>query len=355
VRRETRQFLVGLAITGAVALVFVAYPLWFQFFGPGRYHGFSSTFWADLASYPAYARQSLGGDAAVASRLAPNPTEENTFFGWPLLVLVAVVGLWLWRDLAARLAFVTAVVTGALSLGNRVIWNGRMTHYRGPWVLFSHLPLFDTVIVSRIALVTASAVGVLLAVAADRLIRIAPAVERPGFPVRLLAAGTAAAVLLPVAPHRLGTAPRPHIPRFVTSGHWRQYIAPGRTFVVVPIGATNNANTTGLEWATAARLGFGVPQGSFLGPTGPHDLTARWLAPEQPTEVLLTKVANGTPISIGPAEREQARRDVRFWRADAVTLAPNRPHEAELKDALNALFGPAQRVDDLWIWDVRHF
>jgi hypothetical protein len=342
-RREVRPFLAGLAVAGAVAVPLTAYPLWMQFLGPGHYHGLPPAFSADLAAYPAYARESVAGDPTIAGRLAANPTEENEFFGWPLLVLVAFIGYWLRGVLAARLALLVGVVAGLLSLGDRIAWQ----HHAlgpGPYRLLSRLPLFDSMITTRLGLVVAVSIGVLLALAADRVLAAAPAAGS-GLPVRLLATGAVVAVLLPVAPTRLQTVDRPPLPEFITSGHWRGYVGAGRTLVPVPM-----VGTMGMRWAIAARHDFAVAQGYFLGPTSADDPSGRFFASPRPTQVLLEDAALGHPHTIGAAERDQARADVRYWRADAIVLPGDQPR---VRAALDQLFGPGARVDDVWVWDVR--
>jgi hypothetical protein len=344
VRREVRPFLTGLAVAGAVVVPLTAYPLWMQFLGPGHYHGLPPAFSADLAAYSAYARESVAGDPTIAGRLAANPTEENEFFGWPVLVLVAFIGYWLRGVLAARLAVLVGVVAGLLSLGDRIAWQ----HHAlgpGPYRLLSHLPLFDSMITTRLGLVVAVAIGVLFALAADRVLAAGPVVA--GLPVRLLAAGAAVAALLPIAPTRLQTVDRPPLPAFITSGHWRGYIGPGRTVVPVPMDGT-----MGMRWAIAAKLDFAVAQGYFLGPTSADDPAGRFFASPRPTQVLLEDAAQGRPHAIGAAERDQARADVRYWRADAIVLPRDWPGEP-VRTALDQLFGPGARVDDVWLWDVR--
>jgi hypothetical protein len=138
------------------------------------------------------------------------------------------------------------------------------------------------------------------------------------------------------------------VPAFISSGHWRDHVAAGRTLVPVPIGG----NTIGMRWASDAGLGFAVPQGYFLGPSGPHDPTGRYFAPARPTQEILEAVAAGETPPIGAAERERAHEDARFWRADAVVLAPGQGHGDELRAALDDLFGAGRRIDDVWVWDV---
>ena len=60
--------------------------------------------------------------------------------------------------------------------------------------------------------------------------------------------------------------------------------------------------------------------------------------------------------AVGPADIAQARSDVRYWKADAVALPDRGPRGRDnLKIVLDALYGPGQRVDDVWLWDVRPF
>jgi hypothetical protein len=342
VRRDVRPFLTGLVVAGAVAVPLTAYPLWMQFLGPGHYHGLPPAFSADLAAYPAYARESVAGDLTIAGKLAANATEENEFFGWPLLVLVAFIGYWLRGVLAARLALLVGVVAGLLSLGDRIAWQ----HHAlgpGPYRLVSRLPLFDSMITTRLGLVVAVAIAVLLALASDRVLEAAPLVT--GLPVRLLATGAAVAALLPVAPTRLQSVDRPPLPEFITSGHWRGYVDAGRTVVPVPM-----VGTMGMRWAVAARHDFAVAQGYFLGPTSADDPSGRFFASPRPTQVLLEDAAQGRPHQIGATEREQARADVRYWRADAIVVPGD---QSGVRAALDGLFGPGTRVDDVWVWDVR--
>jgi hypothetical protein len=342
VRQEVRPFLTGLAVAGAVVVPLIAYPLWMQFLGPGHYHGLPPAFSADLAAYPAYARESVAGDPTIAGKLAANPTEENEFFGWPLLVLVAFIGYWLRGVLAARLALLAGVVAGLLSLGDRIAWQ----HHAlgpGPYRLLSRLPLFDSMITTRLGLVVAVSIGVLLALAANRVLEARPVVA--GLPVRLLATGAAVAALLPMAPTRLQTVDRPPLPEFITSGHWRGYVSAGRTLVPVPM-----VGTMGMRWAIAARHDFAVAQGYFLGPASADDPSGRFFASPRPTQVVLEDAAQGRPHAIGAAERDQARADVRYWRADAIVLPGDQP---QVRAALDQLYGPGTRVDDVWVWDVR--
>ena len=56
--------------------------------------------------------------------------------------------------------------------------------------------------------------------------------------------------------------------------------------------------------------------------------------------------------AVTEADKLNALKDLRYWRADAVVLSEHRHAEA-LHTFLTALRGEGQRVADAWVWDVR--
>src|SRR5439155_752972 len=77
-------FLRGLGVTALVAGVALAYPLYMQFAGPQRYHGIGfnqNVHSEDLASYAAIPYLSVGRLVGPWGKLAPNLSEETTFWG----------------------------------------------------------------------------------------------------------------------------------------------------------------------------------------------------------------------------------------------------------------------------------
>lgn len=342
-----------LAVAGGLTLAVAAYPLWMQWFGPGHRSGHPidpDKYALRLASYVSYATQSLGGGAPDPRRLAANVTEESSFFGWPLLLFALGAVAWLRREHLVRVLAVTGVVSALLSLGNTITWAVRGAGVPGPFRLLNGLPVVDAMVVARFALITTAVLGVLLALVADRLLTGRPPQRVGRVPVRPVVALGLAVALVPVLPRPLPATHRPYVPHFVTAGGWRAYVAPGRTLVPVPV-----ENMTSVQWGAAAGVGFAVPQGYFLGPTSPTDDTGRWGVDPRPTAVLWTEVATGrrpAPVTVTEAERAQAVVDVRYWKADAVVLPRHRRQEA-LRAVLDACFGPGQRVDDVWVWDVR--
>jgi hypothetical protein len=364
-RAALADFLRGLAVTAVVAFVLLAYPLWMHFLGPQSFHGtgFDLVIHAeDIAAYGAYPQRTLAGALGLGTSLAPNPTEENSFFGLPLLVLAVVCLVVLWRraDPARRATLralaVTALVFTVLSWGPRAKILGVHTDIPLPYALLGHLPVFDAALPSRLAFVVAPVVGLILAHTVDALR------ARPAPTARARAAWFAgfAVALVPLVPIPLLTVEREPLPDFITSGLWREYVSPGG--VLTPVPLTIDLTPDGQRWqayALARRQGeFAIPAGFFLGPGGPGGRGRIGPVP-RPTETLLAEVARtGQVPTITDADRAAARDDLRYWGVEVVVLDPQmhgtkfRLHPDAVLDATTQLLGPPERVADVWLWRI---
>jgi hypothetical protein len=350
--RRARPLAAGLAITGVLVGLAAAYPLWMQFAGPQHrvgHPGDPDKYALTVGSFVRYATESLAGSRTSATGWAPNTTEQTSFYGWPVVVLALAAVWWLRRKIVVQVLAMVAVVSAAFSIGTTWTEGTRRTSVPAPFALVADLPVLDSVVISRFALVTTAALGVLLATAGDRFAAMRASGTGKGRLVPLVAAVAVFAALLPIAPTPLRASGRTPVPDFVTSGAWRDHVAPGRTLVPVPV-----SGMTSIYWSSAGKAGFAVPGGYFLGPVSPTDPTGRWGTDPQPTTKLLGAVSNGTrDTNVSPADIARARADVRFWKADAVALPDGVSRHDEVKTVLDAMFGPGQRVDDVWLWDVR--
>lgn len=231
-----RPFLTGLGVAVAVSAPLLAYPLYWQFAGPGHYRSVTwfSKFNADLGAYPRFSPLTFGGTGS-ADAYAQNVTELNAFFGWPLLLVAAGIAIWLRRDVPVRVAAVVAVVFAACSLGKEVTYAGRPTGVPGPWRFVADLPIFNVAVSTRLALGVAAAIGVLLAIGLDRALSSGGhptwlAVPRAG----LAALAVVVVALLPIAPRPLPAVEADPVPVFFTRGIWRDYVPEDRAVMPVP-------------------------------------------------------------------------------------------------------------------------
>jgi hypothetical protein len=358
-RAEAPTFLAGLGVAAALSSALLAYPLWFQFNGPQSYGAIPhlATIGNNLFSLTTFASQSIGGMHQVGY-FAYNGSEENGFFGWPLLALTAIAAVWLWRSsMVARVAAITAGVFLVLSMGVELRIASRATGIPLPWKLFAEIPLVGSILPARLAFAAIPAIGIVLAVATDRVFKLTPDGSwrdalRADLPVRLLWLGAVVAVLLPVAPSRLDVYERPVAPEFFSSGAWRDFAEPGRSIVAVPPPG-GQANYQ-VAWQIAADMKFNHIEGYFIGPWAPDGHGWYGVQIPRPTSALLTNVAaTGTAPPVIDAMRQQAVEDLRFWQADAVVLDPTSAHADEVRETLDGLIGAGRFVGGVWAWDVR--
>ncbi|MFI7217078.1 DUF2079 domain-containing protein [Micromonospora maritima] len=364
-RAELPRMAAGLGVTALVAGALLAYPLWLHFAGPQRFHGtgFDPLVHSeDIAAYLSFPRRSLAGWTGWGTSLAPNPTEENSFFGVPLLLLAVACFALLWRraDRAFRATLValgvTAVVFAVLSWGPTAKWNGRRTDQLLPFGVLDNLPVVNAALPSRLALVVAPVIGLLLAYAVDSL-RARPPRHRLGG-----AAWTVGfvAALLPLLPTPLLTSVREPVPAFITSGAWTRYVPPDG--VLTPLPLTVDVYPDGQRWqayALAHRQGeFRIPAGFFLGPGGPDGRGRIGPVPRTFDTLMDQAGRTGLVPIITEGSIRQSQADLRYWGVRAVVLA-DRVHGAKydvdeeaLRRTATALLGPPERVEDVWVWRV---
>jgi hypothetical protein len=318
----------GTAVLAAGAVL--AYPLYHQFFGRGHYRGLPDyilLYGSDLASYWSFARRSIAGDPEIAGRLAPNTTEENSFFGWPLMLALLVVVIWLRRDAVVRALAVTGVVFAWLSLGSEPKMGGQPIDIPAPWGWLDTLPLFDSVVPTRLALVTTPVVGCILAIAVARYaetVRASAAVSAardedaagpgPGAEarlVRMMGILVLAIVLLPLTPTPLPAFERPFVPAFFTTSMHREYVPRDGVVMGVPPGW--NPSLHAMQWQTAAGLDFAIFGGYFLTPDPNDPKKTAMFGPVYPqTATVLSQIAEQDSVfEVTPELRAQAVEDFR--------------------------------------------
>ncbi|MEO3742891.1 hypothetical protein [Plantactinospora sp. B5E13] len=340
----------ALGVGGGLALLLAGYPIWYQFNGPQSYRGLQGgvfhNWGEDLKAFVTFPRDSLGGIPEVEKTIGL--TEQNTWLGWPLVGLAVLVAVLLWRtSLTARIASLVGVGFAVASVGRQVRYNGELTEFEGPWKLLpENLPLVEMMMPTRLSLVTVGAVGVLVALAWEEIAKIEVRPVR----VKILAYAAVALALLPIFPRPL---PAQHVdppPHFITSGAWRPYVPAGRTLVPVPIPSNVHGLST-LRWSALTGQEFPIPAGYFIGPD--VDGFGVFGAPSRPTSMLIYGTMDrGAAPAITEENRRQAIEDLKFWRASVVVLGDH-PSAPALHVLLAGLLGPGQRVDDVWLWDVR--
>jgi hypothetical protein len=345
-RARIRPALPGLGVAAAIAAVILAYPLYRQFFGGQTYRGLPEAvahYRADLASYPAFSTLSFGG-MSTSTRLAWNVSEQNTFLGWPLLLVIMAMIIWLWQRPLVKAMTITASVFFVLSLGTNLMVGRRGTGIPLPWWALEKVPLLGHVLVVRFALVLIPIIGAILALTVA-LIRPIPDAR-----VRRLALAGLIAVLLPILPVPIPIRSLPTTPEFITSGAWRQWVPGGMAIVAVPV--PSEEFPAAMEWQRSAG-DFTLAGGYFLGPGGENG-RARFGATPRPTASLIRDVYRTGKVPVVTARMQtDLREDVSYWNAAALVLPDGSQRGPELTQLLDQLAGPGWHVDDVTVWNVK--
>ncbi|HET6969137.1 MAG TPA: glycosyl transferase, partial [Ornithinibacter sp.] len=352
-RVDLRRLLPGLGIAAVVCLAIVAVPLWWQFNGPRSYASiYHLPGGNDLAQLWGRATRSLGADPWASAALSMNRTEENSFFGVPLLLAALAVTVVLWRRVLVRALAAVVVVSCWLSLGEEVTLHGAATGIPGPWALLELVPVVENVLPTRFALVAVPALGALLALGTEEVrVRVGRYAGHAGagLAVASVAAGL---VLLPVLPTPLVVEPRAPMPAFFADGTWRDWVDEGGSVLAAP--APWVGDTRALEWQARAGWGFPVVAGYFVGPdSSPERMGQYGATPTALTQWMAGIAEDGVERRPSDVEVEQFREDLRAGRVDAIVLPDTRPEAPVLLASLSAAFGAPEHVGGVHVWDVR--
>jgi hypothetical protein len=361
-RVDVRRLLPGVGLAGVIALVLLAVPLWWQFFGRQSYTSiYHPPAGNDLAALWGRATRTFGADPWASAAVSMNRTEENAFFGVALWLLVAVIVLVLIRRPVVQALAAVVVLASWLSLGEQVLLHGQPTGIPSLWAPLDELPVLENVLPTRFAMIAVPAIAGLLAIGIDAATRAVPArredtveLGRPEWWPRVggwLVTAAAVVALLPVLPTALQVDPRPAVPTFFTGDAWREFSHGGSILAVPP---TDIVDARAFDWQLAAdTMAFPIAEGYFVGPSGQPDRGGQYGARRRPLSLWLYDVNAANAVTPATeAQRLQFTADLRAWRTDAVVL-PMRAQTRALRDSLVTVLGEPQQVEDVYVWDVR--
>ncbi|HTX33302.1 MAG TPA: hypothetical protein VMD09_18120 [Solirubrobacteraceae bacterium] len=194
----------------------------------------------------------------VSQSYPGNSSEQGTYLGLPLLLIVVAYAVRTWGRRTTRVLIAALAVAVIWALGDHLYIAGRPT-IPLPWKLVSHLPLFDQLITARIGLY----ISLICAVIAALWI----ASTRPSALWRWSLAGLAVIFLIPRVDasypgsdlslyHASET-----IPSFFTSGLYRRYLRPNAVVMPLPFANTNGAQN--LLWQADTDMYFRLASGYF--------------------------------------------------------------------------------------------
>ncbi|MBJ7594175.1 MAG: hypothetical protein JF886_04805 [Candidatus Dormibacteraeota bacterium] len=330
----------------ALFIPVVAYPVWFQFFGPQVPHQLiadKNFFVTDLLNVflpstaqgvePSFARD-------IASHYAGNSGEWGGYVGIPMLAVVAWTARQQWRRPLVRVLCISAAAAVVLSFGSTLHVGGSNTHIPLPAAILAHLPVLDNLVPARFAVYVALFTALLFGVFVDSL----PA-RRGSARVVMLVTVLIAAAFVPPLPFPTRAAVTP---AFFTASH--APLVPGSTVLVVPF-SHDFYSTQAVLWQAEAGMWFSMPEGYIINrqPSG----AAAQGPPSSVTGSTLMAIAAGkaADATVDAPTRRSILGELRTWNISAVVLGPMDQHGAEMRTFLADLLGaaPVDR-DGVAVW-----
>ena len=333
----TRVLIPAAALTAAL----LAYPVYFQFFGPALSAGnllpdragYVATFVTDLLNFVVPTRVQLitpPAAQAVAVHFTGNLSEWNGYIGIPLLLFLGFVLVRYRRAPVVLAASAAAVTFAVLSLGNHLHVNG-VSSVPLPWRLFSHVPLLDSVLPNRLMLYFFLAAGVLLAFGLRGLW-----LDRRGFAVPVLAGCFALLPLLPAAPLPSTAISAPGFFSSDASGR----LASGSVVLAAPW--PSQATPDASNWQRVAGMRFRLLGGYYVGPDAPGDDRLR---------TAITRITDGRPPpALDQTTAHATLGQLTNQHVAAIVVGPS-AHRNDLVTYFTALLGsPPASLEGVDVW-----
>lgn len=317
---RARHAATALGVAAASSLALAAFPLLFQFRGPGRVRTGaiwgSDIFVSDLLGLvipTSHLRFSPAWTAQVTQHYtdACCASEWSAYLGVPLIVVMIVVTTRLWSRPLVRLAGILAAVVALLSMGPHLHVRGMVTSTSLPFGWLDDLPVIKNMFAVRLMLYVYLMAAVLVAVAVDRLL---------GEPRRAgLAVALAAVALLPLVPKLEFPATEAVTPSFFRSDAVER-LEENSVVLVAPF-PRDTSTSAPMLWQAEAGMRYRMPAGYVLGP----DRSGRFGFLPVPTKLSTTMqdIQRGAPTpEIAPDTRASLVADLVRGDVSAVVVGP---------------------------------
>jgi hypothetical protein len=378
--RHARHALTGLAAGAGVAVVLLAYPLWFVMAGPAHFSGLvwpnvrPGTFGIGLSNLVTL--NNTAAETQVAQRFGGyqgTALHQTDYLGYGLL-LVLLAGLVLRRrDLRLWLFGITGLASVYLTLTIAKVVNP----FWVPWQVLRSLPLIQNVFPDRFMSTTLLCTGIMLGIIVDHAHRsaaLATASRRQadrqstgvgvGTARAHWVAATAAAAgvgvalvaLVPIADFYRGTMPLAARP--VVLPEWFRTVAPhlppGQVLLSYP--SSFGGFQASLTWQAVDRMAYASVEGG--GPGG----DPQRLGPERAGAAVIGGATSGISprIAFTPASVRSVRQALLGWGVTRVVI-PDQPelpayevgfHTSYAVGLMTAALGQRPRfVAHAWVWD----
>jgi len=354
--RHWRDHLRFAAVGGGTALVsgavLMAYPLWMMFRGPAHVVGPVQTspgiYRADLlgAVWPDdLQRFAPHAFVQVADKFAGNGSENGSYLGLPLVLLLVIAVIALWRNRTVAVAAVLAVLAWLVSLGSHLTVHNKVTGILLPEALYDKIPVLKNAIPVRYSLYVDLFAALILAIAVDKLRRAALWKGNRWMSVCApLVIGLG--VLVPLVPAWPYTMVPTGTPSYFTTGA-AGAIPRGSVALVYPFPDALFADPQ--LWQADTFLRFKSPGGRFNVPQPPTNMSVP--SRMSLTDTILSELSDGQPVPEDPALRQQLVDQWHSWKVTTVVAVPGGQDFAQALSYLSWVLGSAPASSsgvDVW-------
>jgi hypothetical protein len=286
----------------------------------------------------------LTGVVASSGTIIPDGAENGAYIGIPLLVILIVGLVWLWRRPLMRWAAGLAIVALVFSMGPKLRVDTHTTPIRLPFDILAHLPLLQSAVPARYAMIEwfflALMLGMVLA-EIHRFVRTRRRRERWGFirgpSVATLAVVVVAVVgllpLLPSWPYEEAAVDLPSL-------------AVGPQLRSLPVGAVvlgfpfPTGNTYMMVIQAEDRMRFRLVGGSLIQPWANGRNQDSGAPPSACQDVLNVYYLSTQPAILNPGSMEGCAANILAWNVKAVLWTDIGAQPAGAKAFFTALLGP---------------
>ncbi len=360
----------GYASTAGVAVVLLAYPVWYMERGPGHltgYYSIPAPYHADLLSPlipDSSFRVSVPSLLAMADKFAVTPGENSAYLGLTLLAALLVGSVWLRRRAEVQAGLLVGIVAFVCSLGPRLLITAApgITSFGTstgriplPWAWAAHFPLIRDILPSRFGLFVVMAAAFLLGFIVDRVHALTEKRTTSSWRAALAPIGIAVVALVPLIPSvpYVGIIPVPSSTYFASD--LVRDLPPGQLALIYPYPTAQIP--TAAYWQTEAAMRFVMPGGYFLVP----QLSGGGLAGSTfALDTLSTTTGNalsalylGQPPARTPALRAGIRNELAAWKVRSVVAVPPPGTEPSVVSFIDWMVGtPPVRAADAYVWHL---
>lgn len=324
--KHWKRGLKGLIVAGVVALATSAPLLGYQLAGPqkaGCCLPTISQYVLDSEALVVPSRYQLlhtAGADQFANRWR-GLTESNGYLGLPLLIALAAAVTVLRRRAEVTVSAAVLVTVILLAFGSFVEIGGVSSGITMPWRILRHIPLLGDIVTGRFMVLAYLAIGVIVAVAVDRLLALRHSARR-----NLLLAGVGFA-LLPLAPSAVIVTQdaTPHI--FGEHADLDRLLPQHAVALTSPVFETD-----AMRWQAVSGFRFKLVNGDVMvpgpmvnGPLTPLTMRIESLGPGDPFAVmaaLATKQPDASP-TLTPAERSAYVGELDKLKVNVVIVGPS--------------------------------